>query len=116
MKNSEELAEREWVEKELKNCEEWLKREKKNDRKEFIIITIIITSIVAFVIGVAFLITKIVYLKHKEDYYSHKAIVIDNIEYNIEDTEFIYYYEGRTLIIKLPNGDEIHTNNYKFKN
>ena len=56
------------------------------------------------------------YRKRKEDYYSHKTIVIDNIEYNIKDTEFIYYYEGRQLIIKLPNGDEIHTNNYKFKN
>lgn len=88
----------------------------KEDRKEFIIVTIILISIVAFVIGVAFLITKIIYLNHKEDYYSHKAIVIDNIEYNIKDTEFIYYYEGRQLIIKLPNGDEIHTNNYKFKN
>ena len=88
----------------------------KEDRKEFIIITIILISIVAFAIGIAFLITKIVYLNHKEDYYSHKTIVIDNIEYNIKDTEFIYYYEGRALIIKLPNGDEIHTNSFKFKN
>ena len=88
----------------------------KEDRKEFIIITIILISIVTFAIGIAFLITKIVYLNHKEDYYSHKIIVIDNIEYNTKDTEFIYYYEGRALIIKLPNGDEIHTNNYKFKN
>lgn len=88
----------------------------KEDRKEFIIITIIIISILAFAIGVAFLITQIVYLNQKKDYYSHKIIVIDNIEYNIKDTEFIYHYEGRELIIKLPNGDEIHTNNYKFKN
>ena len=88
----------------------------KEDRKEFIIVTTIIIGIVAFAIGIAFLITKIVYLNHKENYYSHKTIVIDNIEYNIKDTEFIYYYEGRALIIKLPNGDEIHTNNYKFKN
>lgn len=88
----------------------------KEDRKEFIIITIVVISAIAFAIGVAFLITKIYYLNQKEDYYSHKAIVIDNIEYNIKDTEFIYYYEGRELIIRLPNGDEIHTNNYKFKN
>lgn len=88
----------------------------KEDRKEFIIGVIIVISAVIFAIGTAFLITKIVYLNQKEDYYSHKIIVIDNIEYNIKDTEFIYYYEGRQLIIKLPNGDEIHTNNYKFKN
>lgn len=88
----------------------------KENRKESIILIIILIGIVAFVTGVAFLITKIVYLNSKEDYYSHKTIVIDNIEYNIKDTEFIYYYEGRQLIIKLPNGDEIHTNNYKFKN
>lgn len=88
----------------------------KEDRKEFIIGIIVAISILAFATGVAFLITKIVYLNSKEDYYSHKTIVIDNIEYNTKDTEFIYYYEGRQLIIKLPNGDEIHTNNYKFKN
>lgn len=88
----------------------------KEDRKEFIIGIIIAISILAFATGIAFLITKIVYLNSKEDYYSHKTIVIDNIEYNIKDTEFIYYYEGGQLIIKLPNGDEIHTNNYKFKN
>jgi ABC-type lipoprotein release transport system permease subunit len=93
-----------------------LRNFEKEDRKEFLIITIVLISIVAFAIGVAFLITKIVYLNHKEKYYSHKAIVIDNIEYNIKDTEFIYYYEGRALIIKLPNGDEIHTNSFKFKN
>lgn len=107
---------KEWVDRELEKCEKWLKREKKNDRKEFIIGIIVAISILAFATGVAFLISKIVYLNFKEDYYSHKTIVIDNIEYNIKDTEFIYYYEGRQLIIKLPNGDEIHTNNYKFKN
>lgn len=88
----------------------------KENRKEFIIGIIVVISILAFATGIAFLIAKIVYLNSKEDYYSHKTIVIDNIEYNIKDTEFIYYYEGRQLIIKLPNGDEIHTNNYRFKN
>ena len=69
----------------------------KEDRKEFIIGIIIAISILAFATGIAFLITKIVYLNSKEDYYSHKTIVIDNIEYNIKDTEFIYYYEGGAI-------------------
>jgi hypothetical protein len=68
------------------------------------------------VVGITFFIVRMICLKQKEDYYSHKAIVIDNIEYNIKDTEFISHYEEGELVIKLPNGDEIHTNHYKFKN
>ena len=51
----------------------------------------------------------------KRAYYSHKIIIINNIEYKVEDTEFISNLHGE-LIIKLPNGNEIHTSNYEFKN
>lgn len=93
-----------------------LEREKKNDRKEFIISWFVIPIIfIIVVISLAIIITNIHFSNQKKDYYSHKAIVIDNIEYKVEDTEFIS--DDRTgLVIKLPNGDEIHTNNYKFKN
>ena len=100
----------------MNDFEKWLEREKKNDRKERITIIIIVISALAFATIFAFSVAKIVYLNQKEDYYSHKTIVIDNIEYNIKDTEFISHYEEGELVIKLPNGDEIHTNHYKFKN
>ena len=95
---------------------EQLEREKKNDRKEFIISWFIIPIIfIIVVVSLAIIITNIHFSNQKKDYYSHKAIVIDNIEYKVEDTEFIS--DDKTgLVIKLPNGDEIHTNNYKFKN
>lgn len=104
------------MEKELKNCEKWLEREKKNDRKELIINWFVIPIIfIIVVVSLAIIITNIHFSNQKKDYYSHKAIVIDNIEYKVEDTEFIS--NNKTgLVIKLPNGDEIHTNNYKFKN
>ena len=99
----------------LEKWEKWLEREKKNDRKELITSIIVVTSAVIIAVGIAFFITRMICLNQKEDYYSHKAIVIDNIEYKVEDTEFIS--DDKTgLVIKLPNGDEIHTNNYKFKN
>lgn len=93
-----------------------LEREKKNDRKEFIISWFVIPIIfIIVVVSLAIIITNIHFSNQKKDYYSHKAIVIDNIEYKVEDTEFIS--DDKTgLVIKLPNGDEIHTNNYKFKN
>lgn len=95
---------------------EQLEREKKNDRKEFIISWFVIPIIfIIVVVSLAIIITNIHFSNQKKDYYSHKAIVIDNIEYKVEDTEFIS--DDKTgLVIKLPNGDEIHTNNYKFKN
>lgn len=93
-----------------------LEREKKNDRKEFIISWFVIPIIfIIVVVSLAIIITNIHFSNQKKDYYSHKAIVIDNIEYKVEDTEFMS--DDKTgLVIKLPNGDEIHTNNYKFKN
>ena len=99
----------------LEKWEKWLEREKKNDRKELITGIIVATSALIIAIGIAFFIVRMIYHNQKEDYYSHKTIVIDNIEYNIKDTEFISDDETG-LVIKLPNGDEIHTNNYKFKN
>lgn len=93
-----------------------LEREKKNDRKEFIISWFVIPiTFIIVVVSLAIIITNIHFSNQKKDYYSHKAIVIDNIEYKVEDTEFISHNKTG-LVIKLPNGDEIHTNNYKFKN
>lgn len=111
MENSEE-----WVDRELKKYEKWLEREKKNDRKELIISWFVIPIIsIIVIVSLAIIITNIHFSNQKKDYYSHKAIVIDNIEYKVEDTEFIS--DDKTgLVIKLSNGDEIHTNNYKFKN
>lgn len=95
---------------------EQLEREKKNNRKEFIISWFVIPiTFIIVVVSLAIIITNIHFSNQKKDYYSHKAIVIDNIEYKVEDTEFMS--DDKTgLVIKLPNGDEIHTNNYKFKN
>lgn len=100
----------------MRDFEKWLEREKKNDRKELIISWFVIPIIfITVVVSLAIIITNIHFSIQKKDYYSHKVIVIDNIEYKVEDTEFIS--DDKTgLIIKLPNGDEIHTNNYKFKN
>lgn len=99
-----------------KEWEKWLEREKKNNRKEFIISWFVIPIIfIIVVVSLAIIITNIHFSNQKKDYYSHKAIVIDNIEYKVEDTEFIS--DDKTgLVIKLPNGDEMHTNHYKFKN
>ena len=100
----------------MRDIEEWLEREKKNDRKEFIIDWFVIPIIFIIVVALlAVIIVNIHFSNQKKDYYSHKAIIIDNIEYKIEDTEFIS--DDKTgLVIKLSNGDEIHTSNYKFKN
>ena len=77
-------------------------------------------NIITFCILIVFLIIMFICIMcfdpaDKREYYSHKTVIINNIEYRTEDTEFISNFHGQ-LVIKLPNGDEIHTNHYKFKN
>jgi hypothetical protein len=88
---------------------QWWRRNK--EEMMIALIGLIITIIV--VISVIIL----VYFGHKankEDYYSYSTVIINNIEYKTEDTDFICA-DHRHLTIELKDGTRIETSDYILK-
>ena len=84
----------------------WWKRNKED----------IITVTIGIIVGVIFIFSLIYfdYRTDKNDYYSYSIVIINNIEYKTEDTDFICNSHGH-LTIELKNGTRIETSDYILK-
>jgi hypothetical protein len=76
-------------------------------------------ALIGFIITVIVVISVIIliYLGHKankNDYYSYSTIIINNIEYKTEDTDFICA-DHKHLTIELKDGTRIETSDYILK-
>lgn len=76
----------------------------------------IITVTIGIIVGIIFIFGLIYfdYRTDKNDYYSYSIIIINNVEYKTEDTNFIFESSGH-LAIELKDGTRIETSDYILK-
>lgn len=84
----------------------WWRRNKED-------ILIVLIGLIVAVIAI-FSLIYFGYKSDKDNYYSYSTVIINNVEYKTEDTDFIYSGRGH-LVIELEDGTRIETSDYILK-
>lgn len=77
------------------------------------VIMIVLIGLIVAIVSISALIY-FDYRADKNDYYSYSIIIINNVEYKTEDTDFMFESHGH-LAIELKDGTRIETSDYILK-